>query len=97
MEALRIPGDTLHDMADVTIRELRNEGGDVVDRAARGERIVITRSGHPVAELRPVRPPLTAEALLERARRLPPVDAAALRKDIDEVFPEDLGETLGWS
>ena len=32
-------------MADVTIRELRNHGGDVVDRAASGEDITITRSG----------------------------------------------------
>lgn len=96
MEALSITRDTLHDMGDVTIRELRNEGGDVVDRAARGERIVITRSGHPVAELRAVRPPLSAEAVLERARRLPPVDAVALQKDIDELFPQSLGEELGW-
>jgi antitoxin (DNA-binding transcriptional repressor) of toxin-antitoxin stability system len=96
MEALSITRDTLHDMGDVTIRELRNEGGDVVDRAVRGERITITRSGQPVAELRALRPPLTADALLERARRLPPVDAAALREDIDELFPGDLDEALGW-
>lgn len=97
MEALSITRDTLSHVADVTIRELRNQGGEVVDRAARGERIIITRSGHPVAELRPVRPALSAEAVLERARRLPPVDAVALRKDIDELFPKDLGEELGWS
>ncbi|MBN9623685.1 MAG: type II toxin-antitoxin system prevent-host-death family antitoxin [Actinobacteria bacterium] len=84
-------------MADVTIRELRNEGGEVVDRAARGERIIITRSGTPVAELQPLRPPLSADALLERARRLPPVDAVALREDIDELFPDDLDEMLGLS
>jgi prevent-host-death family protein len=84
-------------MADVTIRELRNEGGEIVDRAARGERIVITRSGHPVAELTALRPPLSAAAVLERARRLPPIDADALRKDIDDLFPGDLGEELGWS
>jgi antitoxin (DNA-binding transcriptional repressor) of toxin-antitoxin stability system len=96
IEVLCITRNTVHDMADVTIRELRNQGGEVVDRAARGERIVITRSGHPVAELRALRPPLSAEALLERARRLPPVDADALRKDIDELFPGDLDEALGW-
>jgi antitoxin (DNA-binding transcriptional repressor) of toxin-antitoxin stability system len=88
--------DTLSHMADITIRELRNQGGEVVDRAARGERIVITRSGRPVAELRALRPPLTAAAMLERARRLPAVDAAALRKDIDDLFPEDLDDALGW-
>jgi prevent-host-death family protein len=72
-------------MADVTIRELRNQGGDVVDRAARGEPITITRAGKPVAELRPVaRTPLAAGTLLARWRRLPTIDAAALRADIDE-------------
>jgi prevent-host-death family protein len=73
-------------MADVTIRELRNNGGDVVDRAARGERVIITRSGRPVAELRPLRPPLSAEVLIERRRGLPRVDPDRLRADIDEVL-----------
>jgi prevent-host-death family protein len=97
MEALSITSDTLHHMADVTIRELRNEGGEVVDRAVRGERIIITRSGTPVAELRPVRPALSADALLERARRLPPVDAVTMLEEIDELFPDDLDELLGLS
>jgi prevent-host-death family protein len=74
-------------MAEVTIRELRNQGGQVVDRAARGEQITITRAGKPVAELRPVpRQPLTAEALLARWHRLPPVNYRALRADLDEVM-----------
>ena len=73
-------------MSDVSIRDLRNHGGDVVDRAARGEHIVITRSGRAVAELRAVaHPPVTAEVLLERWRRLPPLDAQTLRTDIDRV------------
>jgi prevent-host-death family protein len=72
-------------MAKVSIRELRNRAGDVVDRAARGEPITITRAGKPVAELRPVsHPPLVAEALLARWRGLPPVDAVGLRADVDE-------------
>ena len=29
-------------MADVSIRDLRNHGGDVVDRAARGEQITVS-------------------------------------------------------
>jgi antitoxin (DNA-binding transcriptional repressor) of toxin-antitoxin stability system len=90
MEALCITGDTLPDMADITIRELRNQGGEVVDRAARGERITITRSGRPVAELRALRPPLSADALVERWKRLPPVDLAALRADMDELIDPGL-------
>ncbi|HUK71014.1 MAG TPA: type II toxin-antitoxin system prevent-host-death family antitoxin [Streptosporangiaceae bacterium] len=74
-------------MAEVTIRELRNQGGEVVDRAAQGEQITITRAGKPVAQLRPVpRQPLTAEALLARWHRLPPVNYRALRADLDEVM-----------
>jgi len=83
--------DTTCLMAEVSIRDLRNHGGDVIDRAARGEQITITRAGKAVAELRAVpRVPLAAEALLARWRMLPPVDAAALRADIDEVLDASL-------
>lgn len=92
---VRITRDTLDPMAKVTIRELRNHGGEVVDRAARGEQITITRSGRPVAELRPLRAPLSADALLERWRRVPAVDPVALREDIDGLFRDDLDEILG--
>jgi len=77
-------------MADVTIRELRNHGGDVVDRAARGEQITITRSGTPVAELRALRPPLSAGVLVGRWRHLPYVDPAALRNDVDRFLDSSL-------
>jgi prevent-host-death family protein len=84
-------------MARVTIRELRNEGGDIVDRAARGEQVTITRSGRPVAELRPLRPlrtPLSADALLERWRRVPAVDPVGLREDVDELVGGSLDDLL---
>jgi prevent-host-death family protein len=74
-------------MTDVTIRDLRNHGGEVVDRVAQGEQITITRAGRPVAELRPIsRPPLTAQTLLTRWHRLPPVDYPAMRAELDEVM-----------
>jgi prevent-host-death family protein len=78
-------------MANVPIRELRNHGGDVVDRAARGEQITITRAGKPVAELRPASPPaLGASALLARWRALPPLDPDRLRADLDELLDAGL-------
>jgi prevent-host-death family protein len=71
---------------EVTIRELRNQGGRVVDRVMKGERVTVTRGGKPVAELRPVSGKgLTARALLERWRRLPAVDPDRFRADIDAV------------
>ncbi|MGI8780195.1 MAG: type II toxin-antitoxin system Phd/YefM family antitoxin [Solirubrobacteraceae bacterium] len=78
-------------MADVSIRELRNHGGEVVDRAARGEQITITRAGKAVAELRPVSlSPLAASTLLARWRTLPALDPAAVRADIDETMDSRL-------
>lgn len=78
-------------MTDVTIRELRHRGGQVVDRAAAGEPITITRGGKVVAELRPAgSPPLSAQSLLDRWRRLPPVDGDALRADIDRILRGEL-------
>lgn len=77
-------------MASVTIRELRNHGGDVVDRASRGEKITITRAGTPVAELQAVRQPISADVLLDRWRRLPVVDPAGLREDVDRLLDASL-------
>lgn len=78
-------------MDTVTIRELRNHGGEVVDRVEAGRRVTVTRDGRPVAELRPLRPRgLSAVALLERWRRLAPVDATRLRHDVDAVIEPGL-------
>lgn len=78
-------------VAEVTIRELRNHGGAVVDRAATGEAIIITRAGKAVAQLRPVpSAPLAAAALIARWRHLPPVDPVALRADLDTLLDPTL-------
>ncbi|HRY11882.1 MAG: type II toxin-antitoxin system prevent-host-death family antitoxin [Candidatus Nanopelagicales bacterium] len=74
-------------MAEVSIRELRNEGGSVVERVLRGELITITRSGAPVATLQPIgRVPLNSRELVDRWRRVPVVDIEALRSDVDYVL-----------
>lgn len=74
-------------MTEITIRELRNDGGRVLDRVRGGEVLMVTRDGRGVAELRPLAPrPLPATTLLERWRRLPPIDPAKLRTDLDAVL-----------
>ena len=71
-------------MASVSIRDLRNHGGDVMDRVLAGESLTVTRSGKPVAELRPVRAGgLDVNVLLARWRALPPVDPVRWREDVD--------------
>lgn len=73
-------------MAEVPIRDLRNHGGEILERVAGGEAMTVTRDGHPIAELRPLpRRPLQAGLLLQRWRSLPAVDPAKLRASIDEL------------
>jgi len=78
-------------MTTVTVRDLRNHGAEVLDRVTRGEALVVTRDGVPVAELRPVRrPALTAAELVARRRNLPRLDPDSLRRDIDSVLDQSL-------
>lgn len=86
-----ITRDTVGVMAEVSIRDLRNHGGDVVDRAQRGERLTITRAGKAVAQLVPLRrPPAALDELRARWARLPEIDPVALRSDIDDVVDPTL-------
>ena len=78
-------------MSEVSIRDLRNHGGEVIDRVERGERLTVTRDGRQVAELRPVGPlPVKAEVLVERWSRLPRFDPEGLRRDLDAVTDTSL-------
>lgn len=78
-------------MTEASIRDLRNHGGEVIDRVAAGEHITITRDGKPVAELRPLlRPRLSAAVLVDRFKRLPPVDASRFRADVDAALDQSL-------
>jgi prevent-host-death family protein len=74
-------------MADVSVRDLRNKGGRVLKRVARGETVTVTMGGEPIAELRPVRRAgLAATTLLARWHELPAVDPVLLRADLDRVL-----------
>jgi prevent-host-death family protein len=78
-------------MATISIRDLRNKGGDVVERARMGEELTITNAGRPVATLGPLpRPPLSLAVLLSRRAHLPPIDPQGLRDDLDAVIDPGL-------
>ena len=73
-------------MSTHSVAQAKNQLSKLIDRALKGEGVVITRRGQPVVELRPVRPasrPIT-EADIEwlRANRvgktMPQTDAATL-------------------
>ena len=78
-------------MGTVNVRELRNHGGDVLDRVEAGETVTIVRAGRPIAQLSPLpRRGLDPATLLERWRHLPHVDPVAFRADIDATVDQSL-------
>ena len=78
-------------MANVTVRDLRHQGGRILERVARGESLTVTLDGRPIAELHPVPAGgLPAETLLKRWRGLPRMDARSLRQDLDRVLDTSL-------
>ena len=78
-------------MGVVTVRELRNHGGDVLTRVAEGEAVIITRDGAEVAELRSLRRrSLPIAELIARRAGLPRVDPESLRADIDAALDSSL-------
>jgi prevent-host-death family protein len=44
-------------MSNHSVAEAKSHLSELIDRALKGEDVVITRHGHPVVELRPVSPP----------------------------------------
>jgi prevent-host-death family protein len=75
----------------VTVRDLRNHGGDLLNRVARGEALLVTRDGAQIAELRPLRRSAVSSAeLVARRASLPPVGVTKLRADIDSVLDASL-------
>jgi prevent-host-death family protein len=74
-------------MTEVSVRDLRNHGGDVLDSVMRGESVTVTRQGKPIAELRPIAAGGTlATTLVDRWHAIPVLDLGALRSDLDEVL-----------
>ncbi len=73
------------------MRDLRNHGGEVMERVERGETLTVTRAGVPVGELRPLpRQRLRASTLLDRWRHVPVVDPGSFRADLDTVLNRSL-------
>ena len=79
-------------MRSITQRELRNDSGAVLRDVQAGQTIVVTRSGTPVAELRPLPPHrfVPREALAEAASRAPRVDARRFLADLDAVVEQSV-------
>lgn len=68
----------------MSVLELRDLVGDVLDRVARGETVIVTRDGVEIAELHGRRPRqgLSAAELIARRSHLPLLDPQAPRRDM---------------
>jgi len=89
----RLTGGAFALMDTVTVRDLRNGGGEVLRRVEHGESIVVTRDGTPVAELRPLPRPsvsVSPAELIRRRKNLPRANPDALRCDIDNLIDPSL-------
>ncbi|MDP9164477.1 MAG: glycerol-3-phosphate acyltransferase, partial [Actinomycetota bacterium] len=66
-------------MATVSVRELRNHCGEVLDRVIRGESLVVTRDGAGVAQIVPLRRTAKVTAdLIAAPPTLPKLEAASV-------------------
>jgi len=76
---------------EIGVLEAKNRFSELIERAARGERIVITRHGQPMVEFTPVRKRLSADeldALFEEVRQakasLPSITRDEILRDLRE-------------
>ena len=76
----------------VSQRELRNDSGRIMRALGEGKTFVVTSSGRPVGELRPLRRDrfVDAVAVVETFRSAPPVDWTSMRNDLDELVSQDV-------
>ncbi len=71
----------------ISQRDLRNDSGAVLRQVQAGQRLVVTRNGVPVAELRPLagRRFARREVIAAAARTAPRIDARRFRADLEAV------------
>lgn len=63
----------------------------VVYQVEAGRSFIVTRDGEPVAKLDPLdRQPLSREAIIERFKHVPLIDAKRLRQDIDAFIDQTI-------
>jgi prevent-host-death family protein len=75
----------------ISQRELRNSSAKVMDAVERGETLIITRNGTPIAELRPIRrrtfvPTAEVKRLFAGAPR---ANYQAMRAEMDALLGDD--------
>lgn len=76
----------------ISQRELRNQSASIMDALQAGQQFIITRDGHPVGELLPIRGPrrgVPTHELIAAFASLSRADYSRLRSDMDEFFGDN--------
>lgn len=76
----------------ISQRELRNDSGRIMRALGEGKTFVVTSSGRPVGELRPLRRNrfVDAVAAVEVFRNAPAVNWEQMRYDLDVLVDQDI-------
>ncbi|HXR38317.1 MAG TPA: type II toxin-antitoxin system prevent-host-death family antitoxin [Terracidiphilus sp.] len=85
------PGKVSRQSAQVNLYEAKTQLSSLVDRAARGEEIVIAKAGKPMARLVPPAP----EAQVPRKPGQNLLDITYIADDFDAPLPEDVLRDFG--
>jgi antitoxin (DNA-binding transcriptional repressor) of toxin-antitoxin stability system len=72
--------------SEISQRDLRSRSREIMDAVERGESFTVTRDGHQIGELIPLRRTrrfVPADEFIELGRGLDPIDPVEFRSDID--------------
>src|SRR5579875_635749 len=79
---------------EITQRDLRSRSREIMDAVERGESFTVTRGGHRIGELTPLRRQrrfVTRDAFAAMSRNAPVIDPEAFRADQDAAAEHDAG------
>lgn len=76
----------------ISQRDLRMRSKEIMDAVEQGQSFTVTRDGHEIAELVPLRPRrrfVSRSDFVETSRNAPEIDLAAFRADQHAAFDQD--------
>jgi prevent-host-death family protein len=78
---------------EITQRDLRNRSREIMDAVERGESFTVTRDGHRIGELIPLRRRrfVSRNEFAAMSRNAPSIDVSAFRADQDAAADQDAG------
>lgn len=82
---------------EISQRDLRLRSKEIMDSVERGESFTVTRDGHQIGELIPLRRrrKFVPRGEFQSGTRLPPVDPDRFRGDLDRLIETDLDDPYG--